>query len=213
MKTTDKLVDELVADLEPVTPPSVGTAGAVWLLVSALFVVLAMHMAGPIRPGAFEQLLEFPHFALEMLLGAAAALTLALAAFRAAVPGLLGRGLGLVAGGLALLWVLNYVAGLAYPALEPSMLGKRDHCVFEVLLYGLPPLLALLYWQRRLFALQPGRAAALAGVAGGILPALYMQIACMHSPSHILLFHIAPAVALAGLAPAMLWAWNRLAPR
>jgi hypothetical protein len=44
-------------------------------------------------------------------------------------------------------------------------------------------------------------------LAAGMLPALYMQLACMYEPSHILAFHIFPGLlmVLAGAAIAALW--------
>ena len=207
-----KLLDELVDDLAPVAPQAVTAPWLAWLGGSVLFVLVAIHLAGPIRPDAMAQLLGAPRFALEMALGAAAALALSVAGFRAAVPGLLGSAGWRLALGLGGLWVLSLVVGLLYPALEPSMLGKRDHCVVETLLYGIPPMLLLLYWQRRMFALSPLRSAAMAGLAAGILPALYMQIACMYEPGHALKFHVAPAVVLAGLAAAMQYAGKTLLP-
>jgi hypothetical protein len=35
------------------------------------------------------------------------------------------------------------------------------------------------------------------GLAAGLIPALYMQIACMYDPGHILLFHILPGLSVA----------------
>ena len=44
-------------------------------------------------------------------------------------------------------------------------------------------------------------------LAAGMIPALYMQIACMYAPAHILQFHILPGLSmvLAGAAIAALW--------
>ena len=195
-----QLLNDLVDDLAPVTPRPVTGQWLAWLAASVLFVLLAIHLSGPIRPTAPAQLQEVPRFTLEMLVGVAAALALANAGFRAAVPGMLSARWLWLALGLAGLWLLNLVVGVVYPALEPSMLGKRDHCVFETLLYGMPPMLALLYWQRRMLALAPLPAAALTGLAAGILPALYMQVACMYDPGHALMFHVGPALALAAIA-------------
>ena len=45
------------------------------------------------------------------------------------------------------------------------------------------------------------------GLAAGMLPALYMQLACMYEPTHILSMHILPGLlmVLAGAAIALLW--------
>lgn len=210
MKDWEKSVDQLASGLQPVSvAPSPGSLAVLWLAASALFVVLATHWLGPIRAGAGDQLAQEWRFALEMVLGVVAAVALAAAAFRAASPGRLGRGLlafALVTSGL---WVAGFGWGLMDPALEPSMAGKRDHCLYETFLIGLLPLLAACYWQRRLYALRPYRASLLAGLAAGILPALYMQVACMYDPAHILAFHVAPGVLLAACAPLVLATMTR----
>lgn len=209
MRKRDDLLDSLTSGLVPVAPaPNLGTLTLVWLLVSASYVVLLTHFMGPIRPTAISQLQSEPRFLLEMALGTLAAAGLAVVAFRAATPAALGRGLAAVAGAMAALWLAGFVAGLFSPALEPSMLGKRDHCYVETFVYAVPPLVGLLYWQRRLYPLQPEKAALLAGLAAGVLPALYMQIACMYQPSHILAFHIGPALAVAAVAPLLLRLWR-----
>ena len=209
MRKRDDLLDSLTSGLVPVAPaPNLRTLTLVWLLVSACYVVVLTHFLGPIRPTAINQLQSEPRFMLEMLLGAMAAVGLAAVAFRAATPAALGRGVAAVVGAMAVLWIGGLVAGLFSPALEPSMLGKRDHCYVETFVYAVPPLVGLLYWQRKLYPLQPEKAALLAGLAAGVLPALYMQIACMYQPSHILAFHVGPALVVAAIAPLLLRLWR-----
>lgn len=211
MSSTEHLVNRLASELTPVTSPAaVAKVCALWLVVSAVYVVVLTHLVGPIRPVVLEQLQSEPRFALEMLLGAMAAAGLAVMAFSAAVPGRLGRTSVRALFALVLLWVAGFAVGIAFPALEPSMLGKRNHCYLETFLYALPPLLVALWWQRRQYALEPARAAVLAGLAAGILPALYMQVACMYQPLHILAFHVGPGLAVAAAAPLMLKGMQRL---
>ena len=210
MRNRDELLDSLASGVAPVKPaPDPRLLAGLWLTFSALYVVLTTQLLGPIRPTALVQLQTEPRFLLEMLVGAAVATGLAFTAFRTAIPGALNSGFTFVLGVLGALWLGGFVLGLASPALEPSMLGKRDHCFIETFVYALPPVLALIYWQRRLYALMPGQAAVWAGMAAGILPALYMQVACMYQPAHILAFHIGPALAVAAVAPLILRAWNR----
>ena len=47
------------------------------------------------------------------------------------------------------------------------------------------------------------------GLVAGMLPALYMQIACMYTPLHILKFHIAPGLMVALVAPLLMLALRR----
>lgn len=213
MRDTRQLIDELSSALEPASPPPpLWRLWALWLLASGAWVVLVTYWLGPIRPTALAEIQTVPRFALEMLAGLVGAVALAVAGFRVAVPGSLSRRGLSAALALAALWGCLLLLALVSPALEPGMLGKRDHCYLEAILCSLPPLLALLYWQRRLYTLAPWRAAALAGLAAGLLPAWYMQVACMYLPAHNLLFHLGPALLTAACAPLLLQLWNRLAP-
>ena len=210
MRNRDELLDSLANGLAPVKPaPDLRLLACLWFGLSAVYVIAVTHLLGPIRPTAMGQLQSEPRFLIEMVVGGLAAVGLAASAFRIASPGALRGGFAIAVGVLAMLWVGGFILGLASPALEPSMDGKRGHCVFETFIYALPPLLALLYWQRRLYALSPARAALVAGLSAGILPALYMQVACMYDPAHILAFHIGPALAVAALAPLLMWLWRR----
>ena len=213
MKEVSSLIDQLAGDLQPVTPVSrrLGPGILLWLGLSTAYVVLLSSFLGPLRPGALDQLLAHPRFLLECLLGVAAITVLAQAGFRSAIPGAVSRGWALVAAGITLLWLINYPLGYISPALEPSMLGKRHHCYLETLILALPPALAAVYWQRRLYPLRPLYSAAAVGFAAGMIPALYMQIACMYAPGHILMWHIMPGalVALLAMLPLVPGLWRR----
>lgn len=58
---------------------------------------------------------------------------------------------------------------------------------------------------RRCYPLQPLRAGMAVSLAAGMLPALYMQIACMYAPDHILLFHILPGMAVVPFGAVAAW--------
>jgi len=208
MNKHDLLISNLSRDLAPVSPPpNVNILAMVWILLSAIYVVAVTHLFGPVRSGAFSQLATDPRFLLESMLGLAAILWISLLAFRASIPGVLTRQFAAVGLILMALWLAQYVIGLVSPALEPSMLGKRDHCFMETMIYALPPILSGLFLIRRLYPLRFVRTAMSIGLAAGMLPALYMQLACMYEPSHILVFHIFPGLlmVLAGAAIAALW--------
>ena len=200
MSETDELLDSLVGDLKPVASPRLLLSGGLWFLLSLVYVMAIAGLLGPLRSGAFEQIASHPRFLGEMLLGLVGAGCFVALACQSAVPGRPERRLGWVASMAGFLWVGNFVVGLVAPALEPSMLGKRPHCYAETVIYALPPLFVLLYWQRRMFPLRPQLSAALAGLAAGILPAWYMQIACMYDPAHILRLHVLPGLLVVGLA-------------
>ena len=203
------LISNLSRDLAPVSSPSnINRLAVAWFLLSAIFVVAMTHLFGPIRPGAFSQLGTEPRFLLETMLGVAAILWTSLLAFRSAVPAALSKQFAATGMVLMALWLAQYVIGFVSPALEPSMLGKRDHCFSETLVYSLPVILTGLFLIRRLYPLRPLRTAMSIGLAAGMLPALYMQLACMYEPSHILGYHILPGLLMVGAAAGIAAIWR-----
>ncbi|MEM1112814.1 MAG: NrsF family protein [Pseudomonadota bacterium] len=206
MSDTDKLIDRLSTGLEQARPlPNIDLMAIVWLLASALYVVAIIHLTGPIRPGAWDQLVTTPRYLIEMIFGLAAIVFVSLAAFRAAVPGAVSKGFARWGLALTAIWIGSYVVGLEYPTLEPSMLGKRHSCFHETLIYSIPPMIAGFIIVRRLYPLRPITTALGFSLAAGMLPALYMQIACMYSPDHILQFHILPAAMVGLIGAAAAW--------
>lgn len=197
MTDRDALIASLSTDLDTVQPVTHITGRAIsWLILSTLWVVAVTHLLGPLRPNALSQLSSEPRFLLENLLGFLAIAWLCLLAFRAAIPGVLSRRFATIGAVLMALWWTSYLIGLVSPSLEPSMLGKRPHCFVETMIYALPPILLGLLMIRRLYPLSPVRNAMMVSLAAGMLPALYMQLACMYEPTHILLFHILPGLAM-----------------
>jgi hypothetical protein len=197
MKRQDELIDALSSNLEPVKPArNINAMAGAWVLLSALFVIVATYLAGPLRPGVFDQLASNPRFLLETLLGVAAITWVGVAAFRAAIPAALTKVFMLTGLILMGLWLAQYVIGLFNPALEPSTLGVRAACYFETMAYALPPTIVAILLARRLYPLQWLKAASVFGLTAGMIPALYMQLACMYEPTHILAFHILPGLAM-----------------
>jgi len=208
MSRHEQLIEQLSRDLPPVRrSPSVNALATAWLISSAVLVVVLTHLAGPVRTGAVGQLAAEPRFLLETLLGVVSIAWIGIAAFRAAVPGALTRRFAMAASVLLVLWLAQYVVGLVSPALEPSDLGERHLCYLETATYALAPILAGVFLVRRLYPLRYVRTAMALALAAGMIPALYMQIACMYVPSHVLAFHILPgaSMVLAGAAVALLW--------
>ena len=208
MNKREQLIENLARDLAPVKPaPDANRLALGWLLASAVFVLTITNLVDAVRPGAYSQLAANPRFLLETLLGAVAIAWVGLLAFRSAVPGALTRKFAVAGLLLMALWLAQYLAGLVSPALEPSELGKRGYCYLETMIYSVPPMLAAVFLARRLYPLHYTRTAMALALASGMMPALYMQIACMYAPSHILPFHILPGLSmvLAGAAVATLW--------
>jgi len=204
----EKLISTLSTGLAPVSPArNINRMAISWFLLSAIYVVAVTHLFGPVRPGAFSQLATEPRFLVETMLGVVAILWVSLLAFRSAVPARLSKQFAAAGMVLMALWLAQYVIGFVSPALEPSRLGKRSYCYFETLAYSLPVILAGLFFVRRLYPLRPLRTAMSVGLAAGMMPALYMQLACMYEPSHILAFHILPGLVMVGIGAAIAARW------
>lgn len=204
----EEIIAKLAAGLTPVRAPWPPLrVAAFWWLGSWLFVIFVTLLTGPLRPGAFADVVVNARFAGESLMGFLAAALIAAWAFQDSIPGTRRSALlhaGIIA---AVVWLIAYVAGLEYPALEPSMAGKRAGCFLQTLLLAGPPMAAGIWLaQRCYFPLAPLRTAALIGLAGAMLPALFMQFACMYDPAHILTHHILPipGVVLAAVAVSFL---------
>ena len=199
MLSRSELIRELSQALEP-APRLRGPhqLALLWWIAAWILVVAATLAVQHMRPGFAGQLLASPRFAGETLLGIVAGALAIGVAFRVGIPGLGSprRQIAFALISLAL-WSGAYLYGLRDPALEPSMLGKRALCYGEVLIYGLPTLVASLLLLRRLAPLERWSAGLLAGAAAGAIPGLLMQLACMYIPAHILTHHIAPVLALA----------------
>lgn len=201
-----QLIEQLVRDLRPVRPVSPPEHAALaWWLGTWCFVVLVALAIAPLRPGAFAQAATHTRFALESLGGLGASLLIALFAIADSIPAYARRSLLWSGLGLAGAWCLAYVIGLEYPALEPSMAGKRAECVWETLFYSVPPALAGIGIARRYFVLNPVRSVALITLAAAMVPALLMQFACMYDPAHILTHHLLPIPVLVTAAAGLQW--------
>lgn len=200
MSSRDNIIQSLSKDLQPVaTSVAVDSKAMLWVLLTAAYVILVTQWLGPIRADAFNQLITVPRFFIESLLGLTAIAMLALCAFRAAVPGRLTARFAITSFALLALWIANYAYGLIDPTLEPSMAGKREQCWLQTAAMTLPPMIAAVLLTRRLYPLSPLKTVFLFSLAAGMIPALYMQMACMYIPEHILKHHILPGLAMAVL--------------
>ena len=188
------LIQMLSADLPPVSQRSnILIPGLLWFVISWIYVVVLSLFLGPLRIGALNALITNPQFAFESLPGFVAGVLFCIIAFQESIPGLQRKWLVHLSILTALLWIACYTLGLSFPAIEPSRIGKRAHCVLEAYLYSVPPMFIgyLLIYQR--FPLNSIRAGLFIGISAGMLPALFMQISCMYDPWHILTHHLGPA--------------------
>ena len=188
------LIQKLSTDLSPVSQRSnMLTPGLLWFVISWIYVVALSLFLGPLRTGALTALITNPQFAFESLLGFVSGALFCTLAFRESIPGLQRKWLVHLSVLTALLWIACYTLGLSFPAIEPSRIGKRAHCVLEAYLYSVPPTTIgyLLIYQY--FPLNTQRAGLFIGISAGMLPALFMQLSCMYDPLHILTHHLGPA--------------------
>ncbi|WP_448549672.1 NrsF family protein [Thalassotalea fusca] len=209
MQKREHLITQLTEELTSVKQiPNVNLLAIAWFSLSIVYVILLVNLLGPIRPGALDQLMSSPRFLLEMLLGITAIGWLSLQAFRDSVPGMLSRRFMVGSIILMILWQMQYVIGFVSPALEPSTLGKRNLCLYETIFYSLPPIYIAWLLVRRFYLLHPMRTAVSLSLASGMMPALYMQIACMYDPSHTLNFHMAPGFLMIIIGVSIAWYWQ-----
>jgi hypothetical protein len=208
-----QLIAQLATDLQPVrTPPSPLRMALLWWLVSWAFVVVVTLLFAPAREGGWSQLLTHGRFLAESLLGLIAALVIALFAFTDSVPGLARRAAFSVGLVLVVIWISSYVIGLEYPTLPISMQGKRADCFPETLLYSLLPATVGIWLCLRYYPLAPLRTAVLMTLSASMMPALFMQLACMYDAAHILSHHILPIPLLIGAVIALFPLALRLKP-
>lgn len=199
MKDREQLIADLVSDLKPKPKQlSLLQLALIWWLLSWVYVVIATLLMGPLRPTAHEQLAHSHHFQIETLFGVVATLLVAIGAWYGAAPGALTKGFLRLGVLVSVVWVGFYVTsylGLSPPAVEPSMLGKREYCYIEAFLYSVPPTAVACYFIAKRLPLRSLQTGLLIGLAAGMMPALFMQFACMYEPQHILTHHILPGIA------------------
>ena len=208
--TTDQLIRQLGNRLtpSPARMPVLQIA-MLWLVMSIAYVVFTMLLIGPFREGASEQLIDHPRFALENAAGFFAIVFWTLGAFVASIPGVSTRWFKRLGSAFLVLWVLDFVVGYVSPALEPSMLGKRQACSLEAYLYSVPPTIAAIWLQARRYPLRPVQSAIHAATAAAMIPAVLMQLACMYAPTHILQHHVLPIAVLALATAAVVYGLRR----
>ncbi|OUR71277.1 hypothetical protein A9Q78_10105 [Methylophaga sp. 41_12_T18] len=205
MKTSRRnFIDNLTTELTPVNAVNTRVSAMYWFASAFALAIIIFSLTGPFRSGAVDSLLSSPQFFIETVIGLIAVITLIYTAFEMAIPAPRSK-IRILAWPVLILvgWISLYLFGLSHPALEPSMLGKREFCYVETFLYSVPALLLGLLWVKKQWPTEPVIAGALVGVAAGVVPAMVMQFACMYEPMHILTEHILPGLSV-GLVGALL---------
>lgn len=210
--TTDTLVDDLVADLEPVERLwSPETNLAFWLAIELL--VFGLTAAVALRPDIMTQLAK-PLFLVEMTLLVAAGGLAAAMALLAAVPGREpSRGavvLALVLVGAAVAAVYQEMPAAAR-TIANAPWGMK--CALETVGFALVPWATLLVFARRGASLAPVLSGGLAGLGAFLLAAATIRVVCpIDDFWHILIWHLAPVVlglgASCAIGLSLLRAWR-----
>lgn len=195
----EQLISELTNDLTPIIGAGrIMGMVVLWLLASFILVSSIMYMVDPFRETSAQQLINHPQFFIESFIGMLAIIFLTIVGFRLGIPSndsLIK--LALPALSVLVIWILFYIAGLWFPALEPSMEGKRTVlCHIETFIYGCMPLALGLFMIRKLWPLYTMLTGLIIGLAAGAIPALIMQFACLYDPHHIISHHIVPGLIL-----------------
>jgi hypothetical protein len=128
-------------------------------------------------------------------------------AFALAVPGIRTRGIQTSTWALLLAWIGMLALAFVHPAVEPSMLGRREHCALEGVIYGGPAAVAGLWLLSRGYVLRPVAAALAVGASATVLPATVMQVACMYDPAHAFQYHLGPGLLVLS-AVTIIGAWQ-----
>lgn len=198
----ESLISELSSNLEVTAPLAAPTVRAGLWLSFAYLVSLALILAtGPLRPGFMQQLMENPRVLLELILGLAIAPMTIYTAFQLSVPDekyLKAKHLWVAFIPLGLLMISLFV-GLWAPSMESSMIGKRDHCLLETLIFGMVPTLVAYKMLVKAFPWRKYWSASLLAMAAIAPGAALMHIACMYDAKHILIYHMVPILAWTGL--------------
>ncbi|MEO0443544.1 MAG: NrsF family protein [Pseudomonadota bacterium] len=189
------LITDLVDDLSPKPRQwPVLSIALLWWVLTWLYVVAVTAAFGPLREGVHHQIAHNHHFQVESLLGLFASLLFALIAWYSSIPGGATKKITIIASVTALAWLSFYIVGFWAPALEPSMHGKRLYCYLEAFVCSVPPTLLACYFIAKRYPLKRRQTGLAIGLAAGMIPALWMQFACMYEPAHILSHHILPGL-------------------
>jgi len=197
-KERHEFIKGMVSGHRP-SPPLMlpGRRALLWFAVAFVVSAAAMRFVQEFRPGFAGQLMDHPFFLTEVasalaftLLGAYVALAHAIPGER--VPKFAVTGLWI----LGVLLIAGLVAGFTPLAPESSSLGARHECYLQVFTFGAIALALFIGLLRRGFVRFSWGRGAVYGLVAGLVPASLMQLACLYSPAHGLMFHYMPAVLL-----------------
>ncbi|MCR9093349.1 MAG: DUF1109 domain-containing protein [bacterium] len=198
---TERLIDGLVDDLEPVTPmirvrQAFAVVISVWAAVLGVVLWSQQHPAG--ASSIFSNGVYFTSF-VGLMVAALASTLSALAASRPGREGVERTGLGLAAGGLLVASAVCLV-GLMGDGALPSPPGADAMCLQKGAWLSLLPAGVVLSFLVRGWAAHPVRAALVGLVAAGALGGVIVHLSCdFLGAGHLLRGHMAVPLVLAVL--------------
>lgn len=210
MNSRDQLISSLVGELtiKGSRWPIIWVA-ILWWLLSWAYVASATFLMGPVRIVYQHEGLSHAHqFQLETLLGLVASLLVTIIAWYGSTPGALTKRMIYIAFAFVAVWLAFYVLGFFDSAIEPSMAGKREHCYLEAFIYSFPPTAVACFYMIRRYPVNKAQTGFFIGLAGGMIPALFMQFACMYEAGHILTHHIIPVIFSGVMGVIILWLFH-----
>ncbi len=199
-----EFIDLLVRDLEPVHPaPSWRSATGGWLAASWGIVGTLILATGSLHADGLAHLIEQPLVGVGVILGILTSVGAIAAGLELAVPGAPPAGRLLAVPGLLLTaWFGVLLIDWSHGSGALEQMSNAPHrllCPMQTLLFALPPLaIALVQLDRRVPIASP-LAGAVVGLAAGLVPAVWMQLACVSDPLHTFTHHLSPLLLLAPL--------------
>ena len=186
-------IDDLVSRHKPVKLFRAGQKLTQWLILTISLNFFSMYIVQGFRPDFFKQLVSYPRFLFEIVSGSLLCIFLLYFSIRILIPGVqlikkhfiwLSICFSVFFATLLLSWWI--------PSPPESSLGMRAHCNFEVFVYGTVGFVITFFYFKN-FDLGVSRfQMASISLGSGLVPALFMQMACMYSPSHALVAHYGP---------------------
>ncbi|MCB0377873.1 MAG: phosphatase PAP2 family protein [Bdellovibrionales bacterium] len=194
-------LENLAKDLKPQQPWRPGRETLLWVLLAIVLNAMAMLYFQNFRPHFAHDLIQYPRFTLEIILGFSFCAYSAYWIFQFFIPGtqmtLRQKVMGwLLGAGLA----LSVLSSFYLDSPDHGRLGARPYCLEEVLLYGLIGILSFQFVTRKIDFNISGWKYSMMGLSAGLVPALLMHLSCMYSPMHSIIAHYGPLLLLVPIA-------------
>lgn len=204
---TDELIQRLAEDVGPVRrlrPVTVRALG--WLVLAAASLGVVMMMMGVRRD--LGDSIDRADFALEAVLLIVTALSAAIGALMASVPGAeratLLRWLPIATAAASVLWAVGELVVAAMAGAPIGRLAFSWHCVYKTASVAAVPSIVLFVMARRAAPLRAGWVGLLSLLATASVGVLGANIICPNDrPVHMLLWHVAPLMLFAGVGAAL----------